>query len=89
MDDIIKMKGVMRSLNMNIGRQNYSDAIERNIPATGVNMTLRMSRSSFNMTKQTVTKVAITPIHNKMRVLSDNSCAPFIEGLKADDYIVA
>jgi hypothetical protein len=88
MDDIIKMKGVMKRLNMNIGRQNYANAIEHNISTNGTNMMLRMSRSSFKMTKQKVNKVAITPTHNKMRVLADNSCAPFIEGLKAEDYLV-
>jgi hypothetical protein len=87
MEDIIKMKGVMRNLNLNLGRQNYLNAIEHNTPAIGTNITLRMNKN-HEMTKQKVDKVAITPIHNKMIVLANNSCAPFIEGLKAEDYIV-
>jgi hypothetical protein len=86
-EEIVKMKGVMKSLNMDIGRKNYEDAIEHEISTTGTNITLRMN-NNYEMTKQKVTKVAITPIHNKMRVLSNNACAPFIEGLKAEDYIV-
>jgi hypothetical protein len=42
----------------------------------------------FQMTKQEQTKVAISALHNKMVLLDNNACAPFIYGLTRKDYII-
>ena len=40
------------------------------------------------MSKITINKNALTGFHNKMIVLSNEACAPFINGLSAKNYLV-
>lgn len=40
------------------------------------------------MSKITTNKNALTGFHNKMITLMNQSCAPFIKGLSAKDYVV-
>ena len=40
------------------------------------------------MSKITINKNALTGFHNKMIVLPNQSCLPFIKGLTAKDYYV-
>jgi hypothetical protein len=42
----------------------------------------------FYMAQTVISKDAITPKHNKMVVLKNQSCPPFIEGLTYQDYVV-
>jgi hypothetical protein len=47
----------------------------------GENILLRIRAEKgkdFEMTKQLQPKIALTAIHNKMRVLKNNACAAFI-----------
>jgi hypothetical protein len=89
-EGIAKFKGVMGRYNKNINGDDYLNVITKNATITGTNVTLREKKigDDFEMTKQRQTKNAITALHNKMRVLSNDSCAPFIDGLKKEDYIV-
>jgi hypothetical protein len=89
-EGIAKLKGVMGKYNKNINGDDYFNVITKNVTITGINVTLREKQigDDFEMTKQRQTKNAITPLHNKMRVLSNDSCAPFVDGLTKEDYIV-
>ena len=40
------------------------------------------------MSKISVVKNALTGLHTKMIVLSNQCCAPFIKGINANDYVV-
>ena len=40
------------------------------------------------MSKITINKNALTGFHNKMIVLPNEACAPFIKGLRANNYEV-
>ena len=40
------------------------------------------------MSKLTVQKNALTGLHTKMIVLENQSCAPFVKGITANDYII-
>ena len=44
--------------------------------------------NTMEMSKITVQKNALTGFHNKMIVLKNQACCPFIKGLTANDYIV-
>jgi hypothetical protein len=80
--DIMKVKGVILKQNPHISHQSYRDVLTSGNPMNGENIMLRIRAEKgkdFEMTKQLQPKIALTAIHNKMRVLSNNSCAPFIE----------
>ena len=40
------------------------------------------------MSKLTINKNALTGQHTKMIVLENQTCAPFVTGLTANDYII-
>jgi hypothetical protein len=89
--NVMKVKGVSLKQNPHITPESYKQVLESKIPAMGENILLKMKSEKgkdFQMTKQIQPKIVMTAIHNKMRVLSNESCAPFIEGLGKDDYIV-
>jgi hypothetical protein len=71
--------------------EDYKKAIIEKEATCNNNMLLRMISPKglpFQMVKQYQYKKVITPTHNKMRVLENNSCAPFIKGLGREKYIV-
>jgi hypothetical protein len=85
-----KMKGVSRKYN-EILEEQYADVINKNSVVYGVNYQLKLNALGplpFQMMSIKQRKAALTPLHNKMRVLSNQSCAPLIEKLTRADYIV-
>jgi hypothetical protein len=90
-ENITKAKGYSQKFT-HLDRTNYEDAISPESKTTfRSNMLFKMIAPKgfdFRMEKQFQMKKVITPIHDKMRVLENNSCAPFIDGLKREDYLV-
>jgi hypothetical protein len=89
--DILKVKGVTLKQNPQIGPESYKQVLSEKTVIMGENILLRMKAEKgqdFRMTKQIQPKIVMTGIHNKMRVLSNESCAPFVEGLGKESYIV-
>jgi hypothetical protein len=87
--EIMKMKGVSRRTNKQIGAADCMLVIREKKIITGKNITFRTQKvgNDHMMTKQVQTKVALSPSHNKMIVSEGDACAPFIYGLKREDYI--
>lgn len=81
----LKLKGVSLKTN-NIVSSDYKDIIDHQCVKSGKNINLQMN--AHMMSKITINKNALTGFHNKMIVLENQSCAPFIYGLYACDYEV-
>jgi hypothetical protein len=89
--NILKVKGVTLKQNPQVSLESYKKVLNEKATIMGENIILRMKAEKgqdFQMTKQVQPKIVMTGIHNKMRVLSNESCAPFIEGLGKDNYLV-
>ena len=80
----LKLKGVSLKKN-SIQSSDYLHVIQERTVKPGININLQMNHNQ--MSKITVYKNALTGFHNKMIVLPNESCAPFIKGLTANDYI--
>jgi hypothetical protein len=90
-EDVLKVKGVILSQNPHVIPEKYKEVLKDNKPLRGSNIILKMKAEKgedFKMTKQRQPKIVMTGVHNKMRVLSNESCAPFIEGLGRENYVV-
>ncbi|KAA6366640.1 MAG: hypothetical protein EZS28_037833 [Streblomastix strix] len=81
----IKLKGVNQKTTK-ISKQNIVDNINSGTITKAVNM--RLGQKNYIMSKIATEKNGITGIHTKMVVLKDQSCCPYIFGLKASDYII-
>ncbi|KAA6361723.1 MAG: hypothetical protein EZS28_042750 [Streblomastix strix] len=81
----IKLKGVNQKTTK-ISKQNIVDNINSGTITKAVNM--RLGQKNYIMSKIATEKNGITGIHTKMVVLKDQSCCPYILGLKANDYII-
>lgn len=81
----LKLKGVSLKKNK-ITSKDYENVIANNTVIAGKNINLQFKNNM--MSKLTVNKNALTGTHIKMICLSNQACAPYIHGLKADDYIV-
>ena len=79
----LKLKGVSLKKNR-IVSADYKTALESTIQGKNINLQLK----NHVMSKVTVHKNALTATHTKVVVLENQSCAPFIYGLKADQYKV-
>ena len=81
----LKVKGVSLKKN-NINPTDYYTIIVDKCVIPGKNINLQMNRNQ--MSKVTIQKNALTGFHNKMIVLEDQTCVPFIKGLTANDVII-
>ncbi|KAK8897847.1 hypothetical protein M9Y10_000075 [Tritrichomonas musculus] len=81
----LKLKGVSLKKN-DIKYPDYKSIIENNSVKQGKNINLQMNGNQ--MSKLTIQKNALTGLHTKMIVLENNSCAPFVKGITANDYII-
>jgi hypothetical protein len=82
----LKNKGVSLKRNQHITTDSYFDNIQFGTVTKGENKGFGIKNDI--MTKYSVDKVAISGIHTKRIVLSNQSCAPYVYGLKAKDYSV-
>ncbi len=91
----LKLKGVSLKKNK-ITKEDYEDIIANGGVKVGKNINLQMVNcgksnnkiTEMKMSKITVNKNALTGTHTKMIVLENNSCAPYINGLTANNYII-
>ena len=81
----LKLKGVSLKKNKIIS-SDYREVIQKESVKSGRNISLQLKNGQ--MSKVFITKNALTMTHTKMICLPNNSCAPFIFGLKADNYKV-
>ena len=81
----LKLKGVSLKKNKIIS-SDYRELIQKENVKSGRNISLQLKNGQ--MSKVFITKNALTMTHTKMICLPNNSCAPFIFGLKADMYKV-
>jgi hypothetical protein len=88
--EIMKIKGLSQKNNGHITQEMVLGVIRENKTIKGENKIFRTQKieNVWKMTKQVQTKVAISALHNKMICLENNACAPFIYGLKREDYII-
>ena len=70
----------------NIVSNDYLDILQNRNIKKGKNINLQMKNGT--MSKISVVKNALTGLHTKMIVLSNQCCAPFIKGINANDYVV-
>ena len=81
----LKLKGVSLKKNI-IKYEDYKSIIENKSIKQGKNINLQMNNNQ--MSKLTVQKNALTGLHNKMIVLDNQSCCPYILGLTSKDYLI-
>ena len=81
----LKLKGVSLKKN-HIEYSDYRSVIENNSVKQGKNINLQIQNNQ--MSKLTIHKNALTAQHTKMIVLPNHSCAPYVSGLNAEDYII-
>ncbi|WP_334087061.1 hypothetical protein, partial [Helicobacter typhlonius] len=81
--------------NCKIHPSSYLSVINDNKVFKGKNINLQMNRKhnsdgkiSIQMSKVTIKKNALAGFHNKMIVLEDQTCVPFIKGLTANDVVI-
>jgi hypothetical protein len=89
--DTLKVKGVSLKQNPQITFDSYKTVITKKFEIHGENIMLTMwapKGQPYVMTKQKQPKIAMTSIHNKMRVLPNQCCAPFILGLERKQYSI-
>ena len=72
--------------NNDFKHNDYEEMLDTGIVKSGVNRTLWFKNNQLQIIE--TTKKSLTVFHNKMVVLSNNSCAPFVQGLRFEDYIV-
>jgi hypothetical protein len=90
--EICKIKGASRARNPQITYQSFKNNVETGEVQSGQNcgfISRPTAPGAFTrmMTKYVVNKDVITGVHTKMIVLKNNSCAPYITNLTANDYI--
>jgi hypothetical protein len=87
--ETMKIKGVSISRN-DIKENDYTTCLFDNKTIKGKNcgFYIKDVNGEKVVVKMETEKDAITPTHNKMICLSNYSCAPFIDGMKREDYIV-
>jgi hypothetical protein len=81
---VVKGKGV--SSRNKIGASAYVENINEQTQLKGTNVGFHVRNN--RLVKESIEKKAITGIHTKMVTLSNNSCAPFVFGIKPENYIV-
>ena len=81
----LKLKGVSLKKNKIIS-SDYQEVITNETVKAGRNISLQLKHNK--MSKVFITKNALTMTHTKMICLPNNSCAPYIHGMKADQYRV-
>lgn len=81
----LKLKGVSLKKNKIIS-SDYREVIQNENVKSGRNISLQLKNGQ--MSKVFVSKNALTMTHTKMIVLQNQSCAPYIHGLTAQDYKV-
>ncbi|KAA6401112.1 MAG: hypothetical protein EZS28_003361 [Streblomastix strix] len=81
----IKLQGVNQKTTK-INKQNIVDNIRDRTITKATNM--RLGQKNYITSKIATEKNGITGIHTKMVVLKDQSCCPYIHGLKANDYVI-
>jgi hypothetical protein len=92
--EVAKLKGVSQKQNEGIlSYENYKKVAEEKIIIKASNKGFRLMKNpdtnEHRYVKYEVEKNALTPNHNKMVVLPNQSCAPYIEGLDPKtDYVV-
>jgi hypothetical protein len=93
--DIKKMKGVSSRLNDNIDLDSYKSCLlKSSVPVSGINRGFMVVESDpFTHTRQMVKYVQRKKAINgsaldKMIVLENHACAPFLPNLTKDDYYV-
>jgi hypothetical protein len=93
--DVEKMKGVSSRLNDNIDLESYSSCLlKSSVPVSGINRGFMVVESdSFTHTRQMVKYIQRKKALNgsaldKMIVLENHACAPFLPNLTKDDYYV-
>ena len=79
----LKLKGISLKKN-DIKPCDYKEVLDNQTVKKGKNINLQMNNNV--MSKITVIKNALTMYHNKMIVLSNQCCCPYIHGLTAKDY---
>jgi hypothetical protein len=78
-----------KGLNMKRNKLNsdsYKSVLNDKVIIKGTNVGFHFKNNQ--MTKLEITKNALTPTHNKMVCLDNNSCAPIIYGLTKENYVV-
>ena len=79
----LKLKGVSLKKNKIIS-SDYKDVIDNQSVKSGRNISLQLKNGQ--MSKVFITKNALTMTHTKIVVLSNQSCAPYVFGLKSENY---
>ncbi|KAA6370398.1 MAG: hypothetical protein EZS28_034075 [Streblomastix strix] len=85
-DSKIKQKGVNQKINK-ITKDQIVDCINVGKITQCTNM--RLGQKNHQMCQLSIEKNGITGIHNKMIVLENQSCCPFMYGITAKDYSYA
>ena len=83
--EINKLKGLNLTDN-DIHYDDYKEIIDKNSTKSGVNKMIKCKGCDLFEIEQE--KRCLTGYHNKMVVLSNQCCAPFVYGLKASDYSI-
>ncbi|KAA6379349.1 MAG: hypothetical protein EZS28_025124 [Streblomastix strix] len=84
-NDKIKLKGANLNI-FKISKQNIIDNINEGTITKATNM--RLGQKNYIMLKIAKKKNDITGIHTMAIVLKDQSCCPYVLGLKVCDYII-
>jgi hypothetical protein len=87
----MKIKGLMQKFNHLSGNDYLEVLNDKDKVIHSRNVMLRMKATGnkeYAMMKIQQDKIVLTSKHDKMRVLDNNSYAPFVKGLKREDYIV-
>ncbi|KAA6370269.1 MAG: hypothetical protein EZS28_034204 [Streblomastix strix] len=81
----IKLIGINQKTTK-FSKQNIVDNINSGTITKATNM--RLGQKNYIMSKIATQKNGITGIHTKAIVLKDQSCCPYVFGLKASDYVI-
>ncbi|KAA6377535.1 MAG: hypothetical protein EZS28_026938 [Streblomastix strix] len=81
-----KILGVILDQNPQINQQTFADYINKGSVTTAINTTLAQRKGV--MSRLQMNRNAITGSHTKMIVLPNQTCLPFIFGIKADKYFI-
>ena len=83
--EINKLKGLNLTDN-DIHYDDYKEIIDKNSTKSGVNKIMKCKGCDLFEIEQE--KRSLTGFHNKMIVLSNQCCVPYVYGLNASDYLV-
>jgi hypothetical protein len=85
----MKAKGASKAnMGKRITPDSYIVALDEPVRAVNANLMYKKRGEERVMCQVTTPKNALTSVHTKMIVLENESCAPFVYGIPATDYVV-